>query len=172
MQVIDADGHINDHAGAEEIAACMPKGNRMAKLFPDFDHLHFRYLKQNRRPTGNPSADDWNRFFDDTRIDWTVLYPTAGLAVGRIMAPDWAEDGAALETSTEKPQPKVGMSRAKLAESAKLRDGVSSMPGLGGLCAGILLFPWARSPEDWREPQIRSPLAKDPGARAGVKPLL
>ena len=56
MQIIDADGHINDHACGEEIAAYMPKGNQMAKLFPEFDHLHFRYLKQNRRATGNPSA--------------------------------------------------------------------------------------------------------------------
>jgi hypothetical protein len=47
-------------------------------------------LKQDRRATGNPSADDWNRFLDKTEIGWTVLYPTAGLAVGRIMAPDWA----------------------------------------------------------------------------------
>jgi hypothetical protein len=39
----------------EEIAAYMPQGNQMAKLFPEFDHLHFRYLKQNRRATGNPS---------------------------------------------------------------------------------------------------------------------
>jgi uncharacterized protein len=90
MQIIDADGHINDHACGEEIAAYMPKGNQMAKLFPEFDHLHFRYLKQNRRATGNPSAEDWNQFLDKTGISWTVLYPTAGLAVGRIMAPDWA----------------------------------------------------------------------------------
>src|SRR6476646_8392346 len=90
MQIIDADGHINDHACGEEIAAYMPKGNQLAKVFPEFDHLHFRYLKQNRRPTGNPSADDWNRFLDKTEIAWTVLYPTAGLAVGRIMAPEWA----------------------------------------------------------------------------------
>jgi predicted TIM-barrel fold metal-dependent hydrolase len=90
MQIIDADGHINDHACGEEIAEYMPRGNQMAKLFPEFDHLHFRYLKQNRRATGNPSADDWNRFLDETEIAWTVLYPTAGLAVGRIMAPDWA----------------------------------------------------------------------------------
>jgi predicted TIM-barrel fold metal-dependent hydrolase len=90
MQIIDADGHINDHACGDEIAEYMPKGNQMAKLFPEFDHLHFRYLKQNRRATGNPSADDWNRFLDKTEIGWTVLYPTAGLAVGRIMAPDWA----------------------------------------------------------------------------------
>jgi len=90
MQIIDADGHINDHACGEEIAAYMPKGNQLAKLFPEFDHLHFRYLKQNRRATGNPSADDWNAFLDRTGISWTVLYPTAGLAVGRIMSPDWA----------------------------------------------------------------------------------
>ena len=90
MQIIDADGHINDHACGDEIAAYMPKGNQMAKLFPEFDHLHFRYLKQNRRATGNPSAQEWNQFLDKTGISWTVLYPTAGLAVGRIMAPDWA----------------------------------------------------------------------------------
>ncbi|HEY7715926.1 MAG TPA: amidohydrolase family protein [Candidatus Binatia bacterium] len=90
MKIIDADGHINDHACGEEIAAYMPRGNRLAKLFPEFDHLHFRYLKQNRRATGNPSPSDWNVFLDQTGIAWTVLYPTAGLAVGRIMAPEWA----------------------------------------------------------------------------------
>jgi uncharacterized protein len=90
VEIIDADGHINDHACGDEIAAYMPTGNRMARLFPEFDHLHFRYLKQHRRATGNPSPEDWNRFLDETGIAWTALYPTAGLAVGRIVAPDWA----------------------------------------------------------------------------------
>ncbi len=89
MQIIDADGHINDHACGEEIAAYMPKGNQMAKLFPEFDHLHFRYLKQNRRATGNPSAEDWNQFLDKTGISWTVLYPTAGSG-------GWQNHGAGL----------------------------------------------------------------------------
>lgn len=89
MQIIDADGHINDHICGDEIAH-LPKGNQMAKLFPEFDHLHFRYLKQNRRATGNPDAGAWTEFLERTGIAWTVLYPTAGLAVGRIMAPDWA----------------------------------------------------------------------------------
>jgi predicted TIM-barrel fold metal-dependent hydrolase len=90
MQIIDADGHINDQACGDAIARYMPKGNQMARLFPEFDHLHFRYLKQNRLATGNPSPEDWLQFLDDTGISWTVLYPTAGLAVGRIVAEDWA----------------------------------------------------------------------------------
>jgi uncharacterized protein len=90
LQIIDADGHINDHVYGDEIAAYMPKGNQMAKLFPELDHLHFRYLKQNRRATGNPTPDDWMRFLDKTGISWTVLYPTAGLATGRIMSEEWA----------------------------------------------------------------------------------
>ena len=90
LQIIDADGHVNDHVYGEEIAGYMPKGNQMARLFPELDHLHFRYLKQNRRATGNPSPDDWLRFLDKTGISWTVLYPTAGLATGRIMAEEWA----------------------------------------------------------------------------------
>src|ERR671923_1097468 len=90
MEIIDADGHINDHACGEEIARYMPKGNQMTRLFPEFDHLHFRYLKRHRRETGNPTPDDWLKFLDKTGIKWTVLYPTAGLAVGRIMAEEWA----------------------------------------------------------------------------------
>jgi hypothetical protein len=33
FEIIDADGHINDHACGEEIAKYMPKGNQMARLF-------------------------------------------------------------------------------------------------------------------------------------------
>jgi predicted TIM-barrel fold metal-dependent hydrolase len=90
MQIIDADGHINDYACGDEIAKYMPKGNQMSRLFPEFDHLHFRYLKQNRRPTGNPSAGEWIEFLDQTGISCTVLYPTAGLAIGRIVTDEWA----------------------------------------------------------------------------------
>ena len=90
MQIIDADGHVNDRAYGEEIASYMPKGQQLAQVFPELDHLHFRFLKQNRRATGNPGPQEWIRFLDETEIDWTVLYPTTGLAVGRIVAPEWA----------------------------------------------------------------------------------
>src|SRR5713226_4037652 len=90
MQIIDADGHVNDRACGDEIAGYMPKGHQVSQIFPELDHLHFRFLKQNRRTTGNPGPDDWIRFLDTTEIHWTVLYPTSGLAVGRIVAPEWA----------------------------------------------------------------------------------
>src|SRR5260370_18267467 len=85
MQIIDADGHINDHACGEEIAAHMPKVNQLTKPFPEFDHLHFRYLKQNRRANGNPSSEDSNQSLHNTESSSTVLYPTTGLAVERII---------------------------------------------------------------------------------------
>jgi predicted TIM-barrel fold metal-dependent hydrolase len=90
MQIIDADGHVNDGACGDEIARFMPQGNRMSQVFPEFDHFHFRFLKLNRRPTGNPGAQDWIEFLDKTEIHSTVLYPTSGLAVGRIISPEWA----------------------------------------------------------------------------------
>src|SRR5204862_367086 len=64
--------------------------NTVAQRIPELDQLPFRSVKQNRRSTGNPTPDGWIKFLDKTGISWTVLYPTAGLAVGRIMAEDWA----------------------------------------------------------------------------------
>jgi predicted TIM-barrel fold metal-dependent hydrolase len=90
MRIIDADGHINDYAGGEEIAKFMPEGNRSSAIFPVLDHLHFQYLRKNRRPMGNPTAKDWEEFLEKSGIEWTVVYPSAGLAVGRIVDSEWA----------------------------------------------------------------------------------
>ena len=40
--------------------------------------------------TGNPDAKEWVDFLDKTGIAWTVLYPSGGLAVGRIVSWEWA----------------------------------------------------------------------------------
>ena len=91
MQVIDADGHVNDGASRDEIAKYMPKGSRSSQIFPALDHLHFYYLRpEGRRELRNPGPGEWLEFLDETRIDWTVLYPTFGLAVGRVVSVDWA----------------------------------------------------------------------------------
>jgi len=92
MRVIDADGHVNDRLRMEEVAKYMPKGNQFPPVFPELDHLHTYFLRKNRAVirTGNPGPKEWIEFIDNTGIEWTVVYPTSGLAVGRIVNEDWA----------------------------------------------------------------------------------
>ncbi|MCZ6546633.1 MAG: amidohydrolase family protein [Deltaproteobacteria bacterium] len=89
-RIIDADGHINDYAYGDEIAKYMPKGNQSSVIFPVLDHLHYQYLRKNRDGMGNPGPKEWLEFMDGTGIEWTVLYPSAGLAVGRFVSVEWA----------------------------------------------------------------------------------
>src|SRR5499433_2841467 len=91
MKIIDADGHVNDRPCMDEISKFMPPGSR-TQVFPAFDHIHFHFLEggEHRSRTGTVGPKEWTEFMDDVGIDWTVVYPTAGLAVGRIIAEDWA----------------------------------------------------------------------------------
>ena len=93
----DADGHVNDYFFGDEIARYMPRGNQFSQMFPVFDHLHFRYLMKNRAPRhvgGSmktaPGPEEWLEFIEETGIAWSVLYPSAGLGVGRIVSVEWA----------------------------------------------------------------------------------
>jgi uncharacterized protein len=95
MQIIDADGHVYDRAYMEEIAKYMPKGAQSSQIFPALDHLHHYYIGGSRGggirpPIINPGPEQWVQFLDKTGIEWSVLYPTAGLAVGRIASMHWA----------------------------------------------------------------------------------
>ena len=92
MQVIDADGHVNDGARSEELVKYMPKGCRASQVFPILDHLHFHYLKptSGQIEFGNPGPREWLEFMERTEIDWAVLYPTWGLAMGRFVSVEWA----------------------------------------------------------------------------------
>ena len=91
MEIIDADGHVNDIADQETIAKYMPAGNRSAQLFPVLDHLHFNYLRpEGHRGLENPGPEEWVKFLDETGIACSVLYPTLGLSVGRLVAEHWA----------------------------------------------------------------------------------
>ena len=90
MRVIDADGHVNDYAAGEEIAKYMPEGNRSSVIFPVLDHLHWQYLRKYRDGIGNPGPKEWDTFLEQSGIECTVVYPSAGLAVGRIVDGQWA----------------------------------------------------------------------------------
>ena len=90
MRVIDADGHVNDYAAGEEISKYMPEGNRSSVIFPVLDHLHWQYLRKYRDGIGNPGPKEWDTFLEQSGIECTVVYPSAGLAVGRIVDGQWA----------------------------------------------------------------------------------
>lgn len=90
MRIIDADGHVNDYAGGEDLAKFMPQTNRTSAIFPALDHLHFQYLRRHNDPMGNPDARAWNEFLEKSGIECTVVYPSYGLSVGRIVDSEWA----------------------------------------------------------------------------------
>ena len=91
QRVIDADGHI------------------MEQHQDLFDHINGAYRDMNWHGTWalfdadgwqrglsrkgkreDPDADGWGRFLEENGIEMSVLYPTAGLALGRTQLPDWA----------------------------------------------------------------------------------
>src|SRR5437763_323612 len=95
-RVVDGDGHIiEDMAG---IAAHLPSPYRAyaeqrGDVFPPLDHLHTGRLVEtpptrDKRPPVGP--DGWLDFLDDVGIERTVLYPTRGLAYGKIESLDYA----------------------------------------------------------------------------------
>ena len=90
MRIIDADGHVNDYAGGEDLAKFMPQGNRTSAIFPALDHLHFQYLRKHSEPMGNPDAKAWDEFLEKSGIECSVVYPSYGLSVGRIVDSEWA----------------------------------------------------------------------------------
>src|SRR6266542_1023790 len=94
VRIIDSDGHIMDQQYTEEIAAYMPSGLGRGGIFPAFDHLHGRFIGpaivERNAPRRRIGAPEWVEFLDETEIDWTVIYPSGGLGVGRIASEDYA----------------------------------------------------------------------------------
>jgi predicted TIM-barrel fold metal-dependent hydrolase len=91
QRVIDADGHI------------------MEQHQDLFDHINGAYHDMNWHGTWalfdadgwqrglsrkgkreDPDAAGWGRFLEENGIEMSVLYPTAGLALGRTQLPEWA----------------------------------------------------------------------------------
>ena len=87
-KIIDADGHVAGDRG-DDLAKFVPEPFAY-KPFPPLDHLH----SQNHiTPPGSfvpAGATEWIDFLDDVGIDSTVLYPTGGLACGKIKNRGWA----------------------------------------------------------------------------------
>lgn len=94
QRIIDADGHVfEDIAG---IWRFMPESYRPANLrgrglFPELDNVH---IAAGQRPEGSFNFDvdakAWIHFADALNLEAAVLYPTFGLAFGRIRHVGWA----------------------------------------------------------------------------------
>ena len=91
MQIIDADGHVNDRPCMEEIFQVHAGQEIAAKFCPAFDHIHSALAERaatGAARTGNVGPGEWVNFLDEVGIDWTVVCSTAGLAVGHVVAKD------------------------------------------------------------------------------------
>ncbi|MDE3077464.1 MAG: hypothetical protein KGJ86_18755 [Chloroflexota bacterium] len=98
-RVVDADGHVIEDARA--IAQLLPEEyRRMATrpqpgtqgLFPPGDHLHtvFRDQPAVLEGRGRVEVPGWIDFMTDVGIETAILYPSNGLAIGRIPYPEVA----------------------------------------------------------------------------------
>ena len=90
----DADGHvIESDAEIKEFLEEPFASMRISGGLPSLDRfhtpgIHFKHLAPG---TFEPAdADRWLEFLDRTGIEWSVLYPTDGLAYGRVVFPEWA----------------------------------------------------------------------------------
>jgi predicted TIM-barrel fold metal-dependent hydrolase len=91
---VDADGHVMEDA--EDILQFVraPYNNRGTRNWlPSLDHFHTPADGTPRTPgTFDPTIgpEQWLDFLSKTDTDYTVLYPTAGLAYGNVAYPQWA----------------------------------------------------------------------------------
>ena len=89
----DADGHIFE--SDEELRDFIeePFKGVDGRYLPSLDQFHTLSKHQiGRDPEMFRPADAsrWLEFLDRTNIEWTVLYPSWGLAFGKIVYPEWA----------------------------------------------------------------------------------
>jgi predicted TIM-barrel fold metal-dependent hydrolase len=91
---VDADGHVMEDA--EDILTFVkaPFHNRGTRNWlPSLDHFHTPADGTPRTPgTFDPTTgpEEWLQFLAKTGTDYTVLYPTTGLAFGNVAYPQWA----------------------------------------------------------------------------------
>jgi uncharacterized protein len=105
QKLIDADGHVLEDETLmdfleEPYRSCKAQGgiigpirNVLGNVFPTLDFLHLATFKRSERAFGGGKRvgpDQWLEFLDVAKFEYAFLYPTAGLAMGNIVHPDWA----------------------------------------------------------------------------------
>lgn len=91
-RIIDGDGHVIEDLDA--IAARLPAAwstnttTRTQGVFPRLDHMHNSLSVNPPGAFQDPGPEGWVRFLDELGLDAGVLYPTAGLAYGKMLDPE------------------------------------------------------------------------------------
>ena len=90
----DADGHvIESEADVNEFLEGPFHDTRLGRYLPSLDRFHTPNHSFLTQPDGSfepADSDKWLEFLEKTDIEWSVLYPTDGLAYGRVVYPEWA----------------------------------------------------------------------------------
>ncbi|MEQ1912238.1 MAG: amidohydrolase family protein, partial [Vicinamibacterales bacterium] len=92
--MIDGDGHVLEDMQA--IIKYLPvewKDNtttRVLGVFPGLDHMHNILARNPPGSFESQGVEGWSRFADELGLDAAILYPTAGLAYGKMIDIDYA----------------------------------------------------------------------------------
>ena len=96
-RVIDADGHVFEAPAIadyiEEPYQSQSNFRRQARLWPTLDGHHFGLGFRSSGAFGGGKSigpEQWLDFLDEADLEFSVLYPTAGLGMGLITSPGWA----------------------------------------------------------------------------------
>jgi len=91
---VDADGHVMEDADDLIRFVKAPFNNRGTRNWiPSLDHFHTPADGTPRTPgtfDPNTGPEQWLEFLGKTETEYTVLYPTTGLAYGNVAYPQWA----------------------------------------------------------------------------------
>ncbi len=89
----DADGHVIELDSDIQEFYEEPYAGILTRPLPSLDRFHTPNIASTARQPGTfepADAKKWLEFLDKANIEWSVLYPTAGLAYGRVIYPEWA----------------------------------------------------------------------------------
>lgn len=96
QRYVDSDGHVmeNEKELNEFIGEPFKSHGYVSarRLLPTLDRFHTARIEGRKPGTFDPTVgpEKWLRFLDKTGIEFTVLYPTEGLAYGQVVFPEWA----------------------------------------------------------------------------------
>jgi predicted TIM-barrel fold metal-dependent hydrolase len=90
-RIIDGDGHImEDSDGITKFLPSPYNTRSNPRWFPPLDNFHSFIGETPPGSFRQVGVDGWFEFMEDVGIESAVLYPTQGLAYGKIFHADWA----------------------------------------------------------------------------------